>query len=108
MATFESLLDVEEEVNRQLDLWGVQSHPFGTDPMWLELADLAKAKCAEKVKAGTLTWKDILIEEVLEAFGETSIEELRTELVQTAAVCTSWINDIDRTLELNAVQEEDL
>lgn len=96
MATFDVLSNVEDEVNRQINLWGIQSHPFGTESKWSELADLAKSKNDEKVKDGTLTWAGILLEELLEALGEdVNIKDLRTELVQTAAVCVSWINDID-------------
>jgi hypothetical protein len=101
----QSLIDTEKEIARQIELWGVQSHPFGTNSKWLELAELAKQKTDAKASDGTLTWKDILLEELLEALGEEAIPTLREELIQTAAVCLSWVNDID-SINLPAILEQ--
>ena len=90
------LQDVRWEVGNQLHQWGIQHHPDGTGGQWdASLADYAKVVCGAKAKAGTLTWKDILLEEVYEACAESDRQRLRAELVQVAAVCVSWIEDID-------------
>jgi len=43
-----------------------------------------------------VTWRDILYEEVLEAYVETDWSALRAELVQVAAVAVAWIEHLDR------------
>jgi hypothetical protein len=88
--------DVVDERTRQVTKWGVQHHPDGTgDPDSAAGADYAKRVCEEHREAGTLTWRDILIEEIMESFAETDPMKLREELVQSAAVCAAWIEDID-------------
>jgi hypothetical protein len=39
-------------------------------------------------------WRDILAEEVAEAFAETDPDRLQTELIQAAAVVQAWIADL--------------
>jgi hypothetical protein len=48
------------------------------------------------VSTKQLTWRDILLEEVYEAFAETDSDRLREELIQVAAVALSWVDAIDR------------
>lgn len=91
------LEDVVDERAQQDEKWGVQAHPDGTGG---ELADrqCAEAKSWTEVQArrGKVTWRDILDEEVKEAFSESDRRRLREELVQVAAVAVAWIEDIDR------------
>lgn len=78
--------------------WGEQNHPDGTGWMayFSSVADDAKARTDAHAKAGTLTWHDILDEEVAEAFAEYDPRKLRTELIQVAAVASAWVEAIDR------------
>ena len=59
----------------------------------------AKAAYEDAAEVGLESWADVLIEEVAEAIAATaedSTDNLRTELVQVAAVCVKWIQAIDR------------
>jgi hypothetical protein len=87
--------DVLAEAHCQTDKWGVQRHPDGTGPCYAFHAQDARERCNAAANAGEVTWRHILIEEVYEALAETDPERLREELVQVAAVCVSWIEDLD-------------
>ncbi len=104
MTTYIILEEVAEERNKQTEKWGVQTHPDlkPDDPgvvFRAERALLAKEHCDRHVKAGTLSWHSILKEELAEAVEQAAFknrEALREELIQCAAVCVAWIEDIDR------------
>lgn len=82
---------------RQDQVWGEQNHPDGTGGYYArEDAEDAKVLCRDRAKAGTITWRDILDEEVKEAFAESDLDKLRTELLQVAAVAAAWVEAIDR------------
>ncbi len=49
-----------------------------------------------EAEAGAPTWVHLVREELAEAFAETDQDRLRTELVQVAALCVSWAENIDR------------
>lgn len=104
--------EVALEMFRQVLKWGIQSHPDYTPegcPVASTTSCIAKATVEAKA-AGKLdeelSWWDILYEEVMEAYDELNahmlvkkeidIQKLRTELIQIAAVCCSWVEDIDR------------
>lgn len=91
------LADIRLERRRQLAKWGEQHHPNGTGigPYWSERAEVEQQMNATRVERGTLTWLDILAEEVYEAFAEYDYEKLRAELIQVAAVATAWAEDLD-------------
>jgi hypothetical protein len=57
----------------------------------------AKQLIGFAVRKNELTWAHILIEEVCEAIGACngSVEDLRTELIQVAAVAMGWIEMLD-------------
>lgn len=87
--------DVRLEVAAQIDKWGVQSHPNGTGGAGAKrLAEHAKRITDEAEEKGEQRWKYILNEEVLEAFAEEDDDKLEVELTQIAAVCVSWVRDI--------------
>ena len=68
------LTKIDAEQKRQIELWGVQHHE---DEVWL----------------------DILIEEAIEskeAVDKNDIENLKEELIQTAAVAATWYEEIIR------------
>lgn len=91
-----ALYEIKQEARRQVSLWGVQHHPLGTGlPGGKEAADFARAVCDAHAKAGTVTWLDILNEEVREAFAEEDHADARVELIQVAAVALSIVADID-------------
>lgn len=100
---FGALGGVDAEMKRQVAKWGQQNHPSYTLNTVINevdlTADAAKARCDEKAKRGDVSWTDIFIEEVMEAFEEAQngdLQKLRTELVQCAAVAVSWAESIDR------------
>jgi hypothetical protein len=92
---------VEAIFNERLaqdEKWGPeQTHPDGTG-LWgdADKADAARAACEDAAVDGSLTWRDILCEEFNEALAESDPAALRAELIQVAAVCAGWVQDIDR------------
>lgn len=91
------LVSIADERVRQVAKWGVQTRPDGTSAdLYEEMAYDAKRLTDAHAADGTLTWTEILDEEVLEAFAETDPDKLRTELIQVAAVALAWAEDIDR------------
>lgn len=109
-------VEVLHERDRQDAKWGEQNHPDGTaGPIrWLrylayvvpggelraatadEIAAAAKTATDTAAESGEVTWRDILLEEVAEAFAEVDSAKLRAELVQVSAVAQQWIGAIDR------------
>lgn len=89
----------------QDELWGEQNHPNGTgpdvgasslyDPYAMRAAE-ARATCQRHAADGTVTWLDILREEVFEAFAEDDPAKLYHELVQVAAVAVNWAEALER------------
>lgn len=91
------LEEVFQERVRQDNKWGEQNPADGTGgPGRADDANQAKRFCDDSFKAGKGTWAAILGEEVAEAFAESDPVKLREELVQCAAVCSAWIEAIDR------------
>lgn len=104
------LYEIKHERVRQDYKWGEQNHPNGTGGEWTgalvpflwkedraaHIAQLAKAQCDRKAEHGKLTWADIALEEIAEAFAEKDEALLRAELLQSAAVLVAWIGAIDR------------
>lgn len=92
------LSEVRAERLRQDEKWGVQSHPDGTAKTLGTMAAAQRAKFVTDAAAanGRVTWRDILNEEVAEAFAESDEDALRAELIQVAAVTVAWVEAIDR------------
>lgn len=111
-SVFEVVLDVVRERSAQDVKWGEQNLPDGTGPHThpLEfhearvfhndfaplLARIATATTDQHAADGTVTYRDILLEEVFEALAESDPAKLRTELVQLAAVAVQWVEAINR------------
>jgi hypothetical protein len=93
------LLDLDKECSNHLTKWGDQRHPDGTGTLRY-VTEQAEARVRYEMMSeateGDPSWDLILLEEVYEALSEKDHAELRKELVQVAAVCVSWIHDIDR------------
>ncbi len=103
MLTAPILDEVGAERFKQIEKWGVQDHPdvaTSESPAYRKFrADYAKMKCEAAALGGVVTWHLILKEELAEAVEQAALKnmpELRKELVQCAAVCVAWIEDIDR------------
>lgn len=106
------LEEISEERLRQMQKWGEQNPPNGTGsgeeiliPLGNSLtgfqslgycAGWIKNQTDENFKDGKGTWRDILLEEVFEAMAEDDLDKLKTELIQTAAVCVAWVEAIER------------
>ena len=97
MSTLLTLNDVLAERDRQDEKWGEQNHPDGTaQPGDFAEAEAQREATNRAAAEGTLTWRDILAEEVKEAFAESDPELLRKELVETISVAFAWIEAIER------------
>jgi len=94
----------------QDEKWGEQNHPDGTGPTHIpafqapgfercsmeQLAYRQIRLTNRAIDEGTLTWRDILLEEVFEALAESDPAKLHGELIQVAAVAAAWAECIDR------------
>jgi hypothetical protein len=91
---------VLREVERQVEKWGVQHRRSGTGGFLAhQEAENAKAHTDRAAADGTVTWRDILEEEVREAYAEgeaTDAAALVKELIQVAAVAVSFAVDVER------------
>jgi len=88
--------DVQAERFRQIAKFGEQRREDGTGgPVMQHKADEARACCEYLAKHGGADWRAVLLEEVFEAMAEDDPVKLRAELVQSAAVCVAWVEDID-------------
>jgi hypothetical protein len=97
--------EVKQEQERQVEKWGIRTQPdYSENDCYfdsVEIRDLAytlKWRCNTNAKDDTISWTDIFTEEVFEALDEAAngnTQLLREELIQVAAVCASWIEDID-------------
>lgn len=91
------LAEIAVERAQQDARWGQQNHPDGTGYAYMrDRAEIARRECNTAFANGSGTWRHILREEYREALAATTVEELRAELVQVAAVATAWIQAIDR------------
>lgn len=88
---------IVRERQAQDEKWGVQNHPNGTGITGdRERADSARHVCEVMFRNGMGSWRDILHEEVQEAFAEHDPVKLREELIQVAAVALAWVENMDR------------
>jgi hypothetical protein len=90
------LAEVSVERFRQLDKWGVQHRENGTGgPVMRDMAEDMRDRCNYLAGHGGADWGAVLLEEVYEAMAEDDPAALRKELLQVAAVCAAWVEDID-------------
>jgi hypothetical protein len=91
------LHDVGAERLRQDGKWGEQNHPDGTSARkYAGKRDFMRDLCNVRAARGTVSFLDILFEEVYEAAAEEDPVALREELLQVAAVAVAWIEAMDR------------
>lgn len=88
---------VDAERQAQLAKWGDQRHADGTGAEhYVAMADEAREDVERFVAQHSgPEWALILLEEVYEALAESDPAQLRTELIQAAAVIAAWIYDLD-------------
>lgn len=116
------LNQVLAERHRQYARWGDQAHP-PADPVllhreggchpWLlaqehEIPTEARAKflCQTAVDRGKVSWMHILVEELAEVLGATIPTAVRTELIQLAACCVAYVEDLDhRAANLTTIHQ---
>lgn len=97
-----TLFEVADEMDRQVKLFGVQDHLPSIVPNYnygILPEHQAKEVCDRRKEASSLSWVDILIEEVAEVVAaafQGSDLQVREELIQVAAVAMSWVECLDR------------
>lgn len=94
MSFLTALDGVLAERDRQDETWGTVDHPDGVGSPDQITRAIDTREHTKSVAA--ITWADILDEECAEVLAARDINELRTELIQTAAVCFAWVEAIDR------------
>jgi hypothetical protein len=110
------LREVAAERAAQHAVWGEQNLLDGTGPdvvpfeNWDVVMDGANVALTTAEHLAVLcshsecvTWLDVLLEEVLEAFAESDRGRLRAELIQVAAVAVQWVEAIDRRADQEAM-----
>jgi hypothetical protein len=91
------LAEIADERDRQDAKWGEQNHPDGTGHQGDRvMSDYLRTRCQRRFEQGAGTWRDILQEEMGEAYAESEPANLRSELIQLAAVVVAWVEAIDR------------
>lgn len=100
-AQWSAVDDVLDEVHTEREAqhfkWGEQNHPDGTgSEQDRRSAEDWRYVCQRNFRNGVGTYRDILQEEVAEAFAESDKTKLREELIQVAAVATAWVEKLDR------------
>ena len=84
----------QERLNQDAKFPG-QQHPLGGGGHYEEIANQARRSCERHVANGSLTWLDIISEEVFEAFAEVDVPRAREEYIQVAALALAIIEAID-------------
>jgi hypothetical protein len=117
--------EIQHEVVRSTEKHGEQNHlPLGTGdqepflhgkrlpqpfehvPVTLgTLAYTARNVTDDASSRGSVTWADILLEEVAEALAEDDPTRVREELIQVAAVAVKFIAAIDITARVDGSSE---
>lgn len=94
------LAEISRERRRQDLLWGQQDHVDGEVGPTVRFnnltAKIMKEKCQLNVAKDRTNWRDILDEEIAEAYETDNDKDLRTELIQSAAVIIAWVEALDR------------
>lgn len=100
--------EVIHERKRQNAKWGQQRHPDGTGADRARVfADAMRRVVDHASETGTTTWAAILLEEVAEAMAEQpGSPNLRTELLQIAAVCQQWVEAIDHRADERVIRTD--
>jgi hypothetical protein len=105
-ATHRILAEVAAERERQHARWGQQDLPLANPQAHTGAARCAmhglpfeveaRRLCEARTKYGTLSYADIIVEELVEAIAASALGAARAELVQAAACIVQAIESIDR------------
>ena len=99
MATADVLQAVQDEREAQHAQWGDQDIPMGTSRNeFSALEHYMRQQVQDHHAAGTLTYADVLLEEVYEALAEEDPAKMVDELVQVAAGAVKMIELTKRRL----------
>lgn len=94
------LAEVRAERRAQYEKWGQQDRPSLPVDFDISMAKLnervAKSMVETASALGTLSFHDILFEEIHEAVASENEEDMRAELIQVAATAVAWVEAIDR------------
>lgn len=98
LVQLKALGEVEEERRRQDSMWGTErSIPSGTSQgAWGLTAELLQRACDNAFANKEGTWVHILQEEVYEVLAEEDPTKLQEELIQVAAVCVAWWEQLEK------------
>ncbi len=92
--------DLEKERERQEMKFPGQVLPSGTGSAAAKLdGEFFRARCQDRFEHGLGTWEAVLLEEVYEALAESDPAKLRAELIQVAAVCLRWVDQLDKEIK---------
>lgn len=95
-----AFLDVLSSVvvhrEEQIKKHGNNNYPDGTRADLMPFLEAVQRICTHNTDAGTVTWREVLTEEVLEAFTETDERKLEKELIQIATVAAAWVTCLRR------------
>lgn len=100
--TLNTTAEILAERSRQDAKFGAdREQPDGTgDGRATVYVEAMQKIVGRSMEDGSISWAAILLEEVSEALAEKpGSPNLRTELVQIAAVCVAWVENIDRRAE---------
>lgn len=100
--TQDVLDDIATERRAQHEQWGDQVLPMGTGPGYADYACHYREVVTFRAEDGTLTYRDILLEEIFEALAEEDPMKLKDELIQVAAVAVKMVELINRGLKEEA------
>ncbi len=95
--------EVVAERVRQNKKWGPQTHIDTTDltPSYVIPEETTKILCELERSCDKLSWSSIAAEELSEAVWAKDAQSRREELIQLAAVCLAWVEDIDQRNQEN-------
>lgn len=97
--------EVKIERERQDKKFGESNHPsinesiprkFRNQFYGIPTEEESRDKCESNHLNKSVTWADILIEEVAEVVNAKDERDRREELIQVAAVALAWVESIDR------------
>jgi hypothetical protein len=97
---------VDAERERQIEKFGIQTHPFSDAPTFKTALRLTRETYDRETAEGNVTWDTILLEEVWEALTSAYVagpwENRKAELIQVAAVAVAAWTDMVRQEHDNA------
>lgn len=80
----------------QIKKHGNNNYPDGSRADLMPALEAVQRICTHNTADGTVTWREVLTEEILEAFVETDPRKLEEELIQVATVAVAWVTCIRR------------